>query len=78
MSRRKFEAILQAHQIRKPFKPFLIELVSGSEILVQHPEAVITHSGAAVYFATDGAITLFEASSVSRMVDAPTTSAPAR
>jgi hypothetical protein len=70
MTKRIFETCLKAYQIRKPFKPFFIELVSGTVILVPHPEAVVTHRGAAVYFAPDGAITLFEASSVSRMLDA--------
>jgi hypothetical protein len=69
MTSRVFETSLRAFQIRQPFKPFMIELVSGGEILVQHPEAVVTQSGAAVFFSTDGGITLFDAESVSCLSD---------
>jgi hypothetical protein len=51
----------------------MIELVSGIKMRVQHPKAVVTHAGSAVFFASDGAITLFEANSVSRLADATAT-----
>jgi hypothetical protein len=69
MTSRVFETSLKACQIRQPFRAFVIELVSGSEIMVQHPEAVVTQSGAAVFFSTDGGITLFDAEGVSRLSD---------
>ena len=70
MTKKFFETSLRAFQIREPFKTFVIELVSGGEIFVRHPEAVATHVGSAVFFAPDGAITIFEASSVNRLADA--------
>jgi hypothetical protein len=69
MTPRVFETSLRAFQIRRPFKPFIIELHSGSEILVPHPEAVVTQSGSAVHFAPDGGITIFDARSVSQLCD---------
>lgn len=69
MTQRVFETSLKAFQIRRPFKPFVIELHSGTAIVVNHPEAVITQAGAAVHITKDGDITLFDARSVSRLSD---------
>ena len=69
MTQRVFETSLRAFQIRQPFKPFIIELHSGGEILVPHTEAVVTQSGSAVHFAPDGGITVFDARSVNQLCD---------
>jgi hypothetical protein len=69
MTQRVFETSLKAFQIRRPFRPFIIELHSGSEILVAHPEAVVTQSGSAVHFSPDGGITIFDSKSVSQLCD---------
>ena len=69
MDREIFETTLKAFQIREPFTPFLIELVSGLEFTVQRPEAVHTYEGAAVYFSPRGEIRLFDSQSVSSFCD---------
>lgn len=69
MNKRIFETTLKAYQIRRPFKPFAIELTSGSVITVRHREALVTHAGAAVYFAQDGAISIFDANGVAQFTD---------
>ncbi len=65
MTERIFETSLRGFQVRTPFKPFVIELVSGSEVIALDRETVVTRSGTAVYFAPDGTIALFDAESVS-------------
>jgi hypothetical protein len=69
MTQRVFETSLRAFQIRQPFRPFIIGLHSGSEILVPHPGAVVTQSGSAVHFSPDGGITIFDSRSVSQLCD---------
>lgn len=69
MTRRIFETTLKAYQIRKPFKPFIIELTSGSAVTVRHPEALVTNGGAAVYVEPDGAVTIFDAQGVAQFSD---------
>lgn len=62
-----FDTNLRALTERVPFKPFTVELVSGATFTVDHPEALIHRSGAAVYMAANGKITLFDQEGVSRL-----------
>jgi hypothetical protein len=71
MTKRIFETTLKAYQIRRPFKPFLVELVSGTTLEIRHPEGLITQRGAAVYVNGDGEITIFDAEGVARFADRP-------
>jgi len=71
MKQRTFATTLRAYQIRKPFKPFLVELASGTIIDVRHPEGLISQNGAAVYMDGDGSITIFDAEGVVRFSDKP-------
>jgi hypothetical protein len=77
MTRRIFETTLRAYQIRQPFKPFLVELVSGTILEVRHPEGLITQGGAAVYVEPDATITIFDAQGVARFSDRPSRRATA-
>lgn len=72
MTKRIFETTLKAYQIRKPFKPFVVELMSGSLLEVRHPEGLVSYAGAAVYIDRDGAITIFDVPGVTRFSDRPT------
>jgi hypothetical protein len=63
-----FERTLRAFQRRAPFKPFTVELVSGSRFQVDHPEALILRSGIAVYLAADGTPTLFDHEGASQVI----------
>lgn len=69
MVKENFERSLRAFARRTPFKPFVVELVSGSTIKVDHPEALVSRGGVAVHFDVQGAITLLDHESVSRLVD---------
>ena len=37
-----FERSLRAFCQRQPFKPFLVELASGAQLTIDHPEALLT------------------------------------
>jgi hypothetical protein len=71
MIKRIFETTLRAYRIRRPFKPFLVELMSGTMLEIGHPEGLISQDGAAVYVAPGGNITIFDAPGVVRFSDRP-------
>jgi hypothetical protein len=48
-----FERTLRKFSQRKPFRPFVVELTSGTQIHVEHPEALAFYNGIAVYLAGD-------------------------
>lgn len=56
-----FEKSLRSFQKRTPFKPFMIELKSGSTLQINHPEAVATYAGAAIHLSPDRDFTMLEA-----------------
>jgi hypothetical protein len=68
MQPQKFERSLRRLSQRVPFQPFTLELVSGSEITVDHPEALVFRAGIAVYVAPDGTPSVFDHESVSKLV----------
>jgi len=68
MTAENFDRTLRAFHRRAPFRPFMVELVSGSRFQVDHPEALVMRGGAAVFVAADGTPTLFDHESVSKVV----------
>ncbi len=68
MTDKHFERTLRAFQRRTPFRPFRVELVSGSRFLVDHPEALVLRDGVAVFIAAGGIPTLFDHDSVSQVL----------
>ncbi len=77
MNKRNFATVLRAYQIRQPFKPFLVELVSGTVLEIRHPEGLITQGSTAVYLDTNEGVTIFDAAGVARFADRPTRRATA-
>ena len=67
MEMASFDRSLRTFVRRKPFHPFKVELTSGSQIEVDHPEALMVRNGVAVYFAPDGEIILFDHDTVARL-----------
>jgi len=57
---------------RRPFLPFLIELVSGDRFLVTHPEAVDQVREFFVYRGPDRRQRVFGAAGVAQLLDPPT------
>ena len=71
MTPRHFQRALQAFTRRKPFKPFIVELVSGDRLQVRHPEALILRQGIAVFITAEFLHKLFDSESVSQLLDEP-------
>ena len=74
MTREAFEKSLRAFSKRTPFMPFAVELVSGTRITVDHPEALMFRGGIAVYFDKTDSPSLFDHEGVAQIVDAPSDS----
>ncbi len=70
MTAKNFDKTLRAYQKRRPFGSFRVRFVSGECIDVDHPEALITRGGVAVYIDSTGAPTIFDHESVSEVADA--------
>lgn len=45
MKQDQFERIVHAFMARNPFRPFLLELSSGTKVRVHHPEAIAMAAG---------------------------------
>lgn len=71
MTIENFDRSLRAFQRRAPFRPFTVELVSGHRFQVDHPEALVSRDGVAVYVAQGGFPMLFDHESVSQLFDDP-------
>ena len=67
MVARTFERTLREFAHRAPFRPFVVELVSGGRFTVDHPEALVFRGGLAVFVAADGTPKMFDHQSVSRL-----------
>ncbi|MGL5096348.1 MAG: hypothetical protein ACRDD1_12210 [Planctomycetia bacterium] len=67
MEAEAFDRSLGAFVHRRPFRSFVVELVSGAMLQVDHPEALVFRGGTAVYFAADSTPTLFDNQSVSQL-----------
>jgi len=63
-----FQTTIRAFQRRAPFKPYVVELVSGDRITVDHPEALVVRGGVAVFVNTTGAPTIFDHEGVSQVI----------
>ena len=67
MTSTNFERVLESLHKRTPFYPFTVEFVSGAQIVVDHPEALVMRGGVAVYLSKTGVPTLFDHEGVSRV-----------
>jgi hypothetical protein len=68
MGRDAFERSLKAITRRTPSHPFLVGLVSGGQLQVDHPEAPVFRNAIAVHFSQEGLPTLFDHQGVTRMI----------
>ncbi len=70
MTVENFEKALRSRWKRSPFRPFVVELVSGSKIKVEHPEAMaIFPGGLAVHVAKEGEMTILDHEGVAKVSD---------
>lgn len=68
MTTEHFQTTIRAFQRRSPFQPYLVELVSGDRVRVDHPEALVLRGGVAVYLSADGAPSIFDHEGVSQVI----------
>jgi hypothetical protein len=71
MQAQTFDEGLRGLSRRAPFKPFMVELVSGKSFTVDHPDALVFRAGVAVFIDPRGALSIFDHESVSRLVETP-------
>jgi hypothetical protein len=75
MTQDNFTRLLRLFLARQPFRPFTLELVSGSRVEVNHPEALEVHSnGLLACSSTTNTRSFFEVGSVIRFLTVTGTS----
>jgi hypothetical protein len=67
MTAEHFQTTIRAFQRRAPFKPYIVELVSGDRVRVDHPEALVIRGGVGVFVTAAGAPTIFDHEGVSQI-----------
>lgn len=74
MDAKSFERTLRAFARRRPFRPFTVELVSGSDLLIEHPEALIFRGKVAIHIDKEEEWTIFDNEGVSKITTKRATS----
>ena len=77
MTPEHFQTTITAFQKRAPFRSYLVELVSGDRVRVDHPEALVIRGGVAVFVSAQGAPVIFDHEGVSQIIAMPSDSAAA-
>lgn len=77
MTTEHFQTTIRAFQKRTPFQAYLVDLVSGDRVRVDHPEALVIRGGVAVFLSPDGAPVIFDHEGVSQVIATPTGTAAA-
>ena len=68
MTPEHFQTTIRAFQRRSPFKPYVVELVSGAKVTIDHPEALVIRGGVGVFVDSDGAPAIFDHEGVSQII----------
>jgi hypothetical protein len=67
MTAEHFQTTIRGFQRRTPFQSYIVELVSGDRITVDHPEALVVRGGVGVFVNSAGAPTIFDHEGVSQV-----------
>ena len=78
MTAEHFETTLDVLMSIRPFKPFTVELNTGQRIEIDHPRAVSSRDGHALFWSPGGVPVFFDHESVNQIINAPAHSAPGR
>jgi len=70
MTPENFTAVLEGLRTTQPFQVFTVELNGGRRFEVDHPGALVTRDGVAVFLAPGGVPVWFDHESVLRVVGA--------
>lgn len=76
MTKKEFEVALRAFVKRRPFKPFLIEFLSGDRLLITHPEALDIQAGFYVHTRKNQGHRVFTSGGVCQLLHAYKPSSP--
>jgi hypothetical protein len=68
MTAEHFQTAIRRFQRRTPFRQYVVELVSGDRITVDHPEALVVRGGVGVFVSASGAPSIFDHESVSQVI----------
>ena len=68
MSRNELDHLLRTLARQRPFRPYLLEFVSGSQLSVRHPEAIRRRDDVYIYLGPGGDYRLFAPASVSHLL----------
>lgn len=71
MKRETFGKTLKGFTERLEFRPFTVELINGRQFVINHPKALVTRSGVAVYIDPDGALVIFDHEGVNQFTGSP-------
>jgi len=74
MSGDELQRALRVFNMRRPFRPFLMEFMSGDRVLLSPPEAVDRRGDLFMCRSADGIQRLITAASICQLLEAPTTS----
>ena len=69
MTRNSFDRLVRAFAARQPWKSFTLELLSGSRVEVNHPEALSEHGDVFRCKSTSGMACYCESTAVLRFID---------
>ena len=71
MTAENFDMILDKMRHSKPYRVFTVELNGGERFEVDHPDAMVTRRGIAVFLGPGGVPQYFDHLSVNRFIDSP-------
>jgi hypothetical protein len=66
-----FNIALRAFTRRNPFAPYIVQFMSGDEVVVRHPEAIRMTGEVFQFTGTDNRKRLFDCESVCQLLDLP-------
>lgn len=69
MKDKHFKAAIKGFNGRKPFRSYGLELVSGMQITIGHPETIFFRGDIAVVFVSKQGYQVFDSDSVCRLLD---------
>lgn len=64
-----FEWSLRRLNRRRRFRPYVVELTSGDQFTVSHPEALAGYGGVLAHVSPDKSVRYFDAESVCQLID---------
>ena len=72
MTAEHFQTTIRAFQRRSPFQSYVVELVGGDRVRIDHPEALVLRGGVAVFVSSTGEPAILDHEGVSQISADPT------